>query len=148
MRDFIGSHPYWYYADVDLANVGGSLGPQRIIRQIKDGYDYLLQGFLISIAPDSDLDDIGPDLYIQVVQGERGRELHEDPVPVSLLSTPGMPGYTYRARPLTYFVRYNYLFSTRSILECVITGQAGREPESCRVVIAGRNIKRKISDDN
>ncbi len=143
MRDYIGSHPYWYYDRVTLGTGGVSAGPQRLIYQVKESYDYLLQGFCIRVGPDSDLNDIGPPISLMVNQTERGLTLHSVPIPCDLFATPGVSGYVNRDRANTYFLRYNYLFSTRSAIELIVSGQANGEPVYCEVLTVGRNIKRR-----
>lgn len=148
--EYRGSYPYWYYENVTLAAGGASLGPQYIVKSIKSGYDYWLRGILVSYPHYTHIAqpaDVTPPIYLSLIQVERNRQITEIPIPVDIMSNPGIsepppPGHNQHARPLhNGYIRFNYLISNKDIIKLKIEGQAGGYPLYARIAIVGNNVK-------
>lgn len=143
--DSFREYPFWYYDEVTLNDGAAALPPQYILHQIKQGYNYLLNGFLISVPAYIDISivDIAPTMYLEISQPQRGRNLFIERIPIDLFSSPGPKAPDGRDRPRTNFHPFNYLFSNKEAIVLRLTGQLGGEPEFIRIVTLGRNIRRE-----
>ena len=143
--DSFKEYPFWYYENVTLQESGVSLPPQYIFKNIKMGYDYLMNGFLFSVPQyiDIAITDIAPTMKIEVIQPGRGRDLLITPTPLDLFSSPGSKMPDGRDRKKTNFLPFNYLFSNKEAFVLRLTGHVGGEPHFIRLVVLGRNILRE-----
>jgi hypothetical protein len=136
----IVAHPFWYFADVDLSLAGVSLPPVTVTRLVKTGYNYLLHGFLVSVPDNVAHADVSPLIKIQLIQTSRGVTIHTQDTPAVLFSSPGQKEPGNQDQPILYWYPYNYLFSYSDIVQFKVSGQIAGSPDSCRIVVVGRNI--------
>lgn len=148
-------YPYWYYDYVVLIDgSGNALGPQYITHELKNGYNYMIRGFLISWPHSTAVagSDMAPDLSMELIQYERNRPIMEEPIPIELFATPGgnfpVAGLNDNlSRPLgRSFIAFDCLLSNRDNLLLRVTGQRnvptiGGEPDFVRIVTVGRNVR-------
>lgn len=137
-------YPYWYFAHVTLAAGGVSLPQQYIIRELKIGYDYLLEGFTVSYPADARGGDICPAPRIEVIQTERGRPLTQEPILVHDMTSPGESTAGNQTAKYTTYIPFNYLISNKDVLQLRVAAQAGGNPATIDILIFGTMLKRGI----
>jgi hypothetical protein len=130
-------HNFIFRRRVDLSGV---VIPQPIFFQLPSYYGYHLNG-IRGFYPRTAQDAESPQMFVQLFQTNRNRELYNEPLPLRLVATPAEQQNVY------YYVKCNNTFAPDSLIEIRVSGQNGTDPSYIEIVTDGYRIPRSFYTD-